>query len=107
MDKDAEKILNGLEWCIKADNARQCVYALTECPYVEDCRKYGKKVLLEDAYILIRRLLNKVGNNVKTDIFCGNCGKKVTILFCDCCGRMVNWGNDKRRGPSFTTTVQE
>ena len=47
-----EKVTKGLEWCIRAD--KQCVYALVDCPYTEQCKTIGQAVLKQEALDLIR-----------------------------------------------------
>lgn len=42
-----EKIIQGLKWCIRAD--KQCVYALVDCPYVEQCKTNGRTALKQEA----------------------------------------------------------
>jgi len=48
---ERDKIIQGLKWCIKAD--KQCVYALVDCPYVEQCKTGGRTELKKDALAYI------------------------------------------------------
>lgn len=51
---DINKVINGLKWCIRAD--KQCVYALVDCPYVEECKTGGRTVLKQDALTLLEEI---------------------------------------------------
>lgn len=61
---DKEKIIQGLKWCIKAD--KQCVYALVDCPYVEQCKINGQKDLKQDALDYIENMQTENDEIIKS-----------------------------------------
>ena len=58
---DKEKIINALEWHIRTTKARECKYALVDCPYVEECRTIGSEKLFEDTLALLKEYQNNNG----------------------------------------------
>lgn len=98
-----EKITKGLEWCIKATEAEKCVFALTGCPYVEDCKVEGMYVLKRDALDLIQEQQKRIKEldneplrpieRYHNDYRCRNCGREVTRydLYCSHCGKRQKW----------------
>ena len=59
---DREKVITGLKWHIRITRARECRYALVDCPYVDECKTGGSVKLLEDAIAL----LNEQEERIKT-----------------------------------------
>ena len=90
-----EKIIKGLEWCIRAD--KQCVYNLVDCPFVDECRKEGrvclKKAALEyikgESKTPIMICLNSYGAVYK----CPTCDTPLVgkANYCFNCGQEMKW----------------
>ena len=96
-----EKIIKGLEWCIRAD--KQCVYALVDCPFVDECRKEGRVALKQAALEYIK------GNSKPPIMTCLNtcgalykCPECETPLvgkanYCFHCGQQIDWNEETWR----------
>ena len=57
-----EKIIKGLEWHIRTSKAKECRFALVDCPYVEECKTVGSSKLFEDALNLINNQKEEIEN---------------------------------------------
>ena len=55
---DKEKIIKGLEWHIRTTKAKECRYALVDCPYTEDCKTGDSEKLFEDVLALLKEQNN-------------------------------------------------
>ena len=98
---DRDKVIKGLEWHIRTTKARECKYALVDCPYVEECKTSGSEKLLEDTLAMLKeqepvkpRSVTRHGSNSQIQHFCGKCN---AILFhkkqkyCIDCGTPAKW----------------
>lgn len=100
---DREKVLRGLECCIrKMEGQRVC----DECPYDEDFNCLGCSVVLRQAVALLREQEPQEPHYCEADDswICGNCGETVGYgefnpggidpvrnKYCPECGRKVKW----------------
>lgn len=101
---DREKVIEGLEICIKNINQVDCP---NDCPYYSDCAKYAYRYvfqpLLRDALALLKRQEAKpviVTTNAYGTRFyhCPRCNHDLYIyprqLYCSNCGQAVKWNDD-------------
>lgn len=99
---DREKVVKGLEICIKNINQVDCP---NDCPYYSDCTKYEKRYifqpLLRDALKLIKeqepvKPVREFSENIDNCAWwyeCGWCHDAVDYhdIFCRHCGRELKW----------------
>ena len=99
---DREKVIKGLEVCLKNIDQQDCP---NDCPYLSDCSKYGNRVifqpLMRDALTLLKE--QETHDTRKSRIFqCARCGYGIDDIFlnsehdypiiplyCPNCGRLV------------------
>ena len=53
---DINKVTDGLKWHLRTMKAGECVYALVNCPYVEECKANGAEKLFEDTLDLLEQV---------------------------------------------------
>lgn len=110
---DREKVIKGLECCIKKmEGQRVC----DECPYDEDFNCLGCSVALRQALALLREqepvnvvMVQNIQTNtydwgeeteIRTDFFCPDCKEIIAsgwtskFHYCPWCGRAVKWDAD-------------
>lgn len=99
---DKEKVIKGLELCLKSIDEPDC---RKECPYYEACQKYEGRVifqpLMRDTLALLKEL-EAVEPVTQSSVYdpdtwfyvCGSCKKGVIDRgdkYCRQCGRKVKW----------------
>ena len=96
---ELEKVIRGLEYCIKSEDCRGCIY-WEEIGLHEGCHLNADALALlngllkeQEATIFKSHNIDEYGKHFICGVECGSCHEKIsrTYHYCPYCGKAVEW----------------